>query len=107
MTAHLRFVVLLCIAIWLCCLAHSACAVSPVYTLTNSTYGPRPVNLTAWQQVNATVYNGTLPSVNFGLPVLKMAGVVTALGSDTTNSALLRQMYKVSSTSRHTLPSLI
>ena len=93
MTARLVF--LSCLVTWLSTL-HAVLAVSPVYTLPSTTYGPTAINQTAWQRVNSTVYNGTLPSVNFSLPVLKMAGVVTALGSDTTNTALLKQMYPVS-----------
>ena len=89
-----RLLLALCVTSWLCSL-HAVIAVSPVYSLSYTTYGPKPVNQTAWQRVNATVYNGTLAPVNFSLPVLKMAGVVTALGSDTTNTALLKQMYPV------------
>lgn len=103
MTARLLLLLFLCIATWLSTL-YTVCAVPPVYSLTYTKYGPTPVNLTSWQRVNMTVYNGTLPPVDFTLPVLKMAGVVTALGAYTTNTALLKQLYPVRTQRIHNAP---
>ena len=63
------------------------------FSIPFSTWGPQPINSTRLAHVNATVYNGTLPPVNYSLPTLRLAGTLTVTGTYTTNTALMQLCY--------------
>jgi hypothetical protein len=71
----------------------SALASSSTFSIPFHTWGPQPINSTLVQLVNSTVYNGSLAPVNYSLPVLRLAGVITQNGAYTTNTALISQVY--------------
>jgi len=71
----------------------SASASSSTFSIPFHTWGPQPINSTRVQLVNSTVYNGSLTPVNYSLPVLRLAGVITQTGTYTTNTALISQVY--------------
>ena len=62
------------------------------FSIPFTTWGPLPINNTGVEWVNATVYNGTLPPVNYSLPTLRLAGVITQTGAYTANTALFNQI---------------
>ena len=68
-------------------------ASSGVFSIPFKTWGPLPINATQVQLVNASVYNNSLPPVNYSLPVLRLAGVITQTGAYTSNTALAQQIY--------------
>jgi hypothetical protein len=72
---------------------HSFALASSSFSIPFHTWGPQPINSTSVQLVNTTVYNGTLPPVNYSLPVLRLAGVITQTGAYTTNTPLISQVY--------------
>ena len=71
----------------------SASASSSTFSIPFHTWGPQPINSTRVQFVNSTLYNGSLAPVNYSLPVLRLAGVITQTGAYTTNTALISQVY--------------
>ena len=88
--ARLSLLCLLALPICLLSLPPSpVSAQSSLFTIPYTTWGPAPINLTASQLVNSSVYGGRLPPVNASLPVLRLAGALTQTGAYTTNTALL------------------
>ena len=63
------------------------------FSIPFSTYGPQLVNPTRVQRVNETLYNGTLPPIDYTLPTLRIAGTLTQTGAYTTNTALMSSVY--------------
>ena len=63
------------------------------YTPTFTVWGPSPIDPTAVQRVNSSLYNSTLPPVDYSRPILRLAGVITLLGDQSTYSDLVQSTY--------------
>ena len=50
------------------------------YAIAYTTWGPHFVNPDAVQRINASLYAGALPPVDYSLPTLRLAGVITLEG---------------------------
>ena len=62
---------------------------SPSFTV----WGPTPINPSAVQRVNSTLYHSALPPVNYSLPILRLAGVITLQGEFNTLHVLAQSTY--------------
>ena len=63
------------------------------YRIPTYTFGPNFTNPTAVAYINATYYNGSLPTLDISWPVIKLAGVITTNGQYDALGTMFQQIY--------------